>query len=222
MLSIYLVPVILRPIDFAFNAKEYVCGFISYLLLLPMYSNLMQIYSMCNLHDLSWGNRPSGPADGAEALAENAKKQVELKNNYMVFRVNFLTFWIIMNTVYALVVEDYAQYSSSNFGEDIVVNTGTIGFLEVFAMYLASLVIYKVFFAAQHILKFKFLNNFSKQYKMPRFDLHEEVKRLRAETQDWNRSLDEGEEEQENFNADVTILDNMDDADMTQDGLLVS
>ena len=140
----------------------------------------------------------------------------------MVFRVNFLTFWIIMNTVYALVVEDYAQYSSSNFGEDIVVNTGTIGFLEVFAMYLASLVIYKVFFAAQHILKFKFLNNFSKQYKMPRFDLHEEVKRLRAETQDWNRSLDEGEEEQENFNADVTILDNMDDADMTQDGLLVS
>ena len=41
MLSIYLVPVLLRPIDFAFNAKEYICGFFSYLLLLPMYTNLM-------------------------------------------------------------------------------------------------------------------------------------------------------------------------------------
>lgn len=148
MLSIYIVPMILRPIDFAFNAKEYIIGFGSYLLLLPMYTNLMQIYSMCNLHDLSWGNRPSGPSDGAEALAENAKKQQELKNNYMVFRVNFLTFWIIANTVYALVVEDFAQYSSAKYEDVVIVNDGSIGFLEVFALYLAALVMYKVFFAA--------------------------------------------------------------------------
>ena len=115
MLSIYLVPMLLRPADFFFNMKEYLCGFLAYMLLLPMYTNLMQIYSMCNLHDLSWGNRPSGPADGAEALAENAKKQLELKNRYMKFRVNFLTIWIVANTVYALVVEDLADYSNSKY-----------------------------------------------------------------------------------------------------------
>jgi len=65
MLSVYLVPIILRPLDFAFNAKEYIVGFTAYFLMLPVYTNLMQIYSMSNLHDLSWGNRPTtGAAAG--------------------------------------------------------------------------------------------------------------------------------------------------------------
>lgn len=98
----------------------------------------------------------------------------------------------------------------------IIVNDGSVGFLEVFALYLAALVMYKVFFAAQHILKFKFMN-FSRKYKISEVDLHEEVKRLRAETPDWNRSIDDesGVEEKQNYNADVTILENMVDADMT-------
>jgi hypothetical protein len=148
---------------------------------------------MANLHDLSWGNRPTAAA-GTDALADNAKKQQELKNNYMVFRVNFLTFWIIMNTLYAMVVENYAQYSNrSGDGEAIIVNNGTIGFLEVFACYLAALVLYKTFFGVQHIVKFKILSNCFKAYKMPRYDLHQEVKRLRAETVDWNVSKDDRE-----------------------------
>ena len=65
-----------------------------------------------------------------------------------------------------------------------------MGFLEVFAIYLAALVMYKVFFAAQHILKFK-LMNLSNKFSISEVDLHEEVKRLRAETPDWNRSIDE-------------------------------
>ena len=193
MLSIYLVPIVLRPLDFIFNFKQYAMGMIAYFLMLPVYTNLMQIYSMCNLHDLSWGNRPTaGAAAGTNALSDNAKKQQELKNNYMVFRVNFLTFWIIMNATYALVVEDYAQYSNmAGQGEAVIVNNGTVGFLEVFACYLAALVAYKCFFGAQHIIKFKILTNFWKAYKMPKFDLHEEVKRLRAETENWAESFDE-------------------------------
>ena len=73
MLSIYLVPLILRPIDTLFNLKQYAIGMAAYFLMLPVYTNLMQIYSMCNLHDLSWGNRPAAAA-GAEALSDNAKK----------------------------------------------------------------------------------------------------------------------------------------------------
>jgi len=79
----------------------------------------------------------------------------------MVFRVNFLTFWIVMNTLYALVVENYASLTTQKAteGTDITSNSNT-GFLAVFAMYLAGLVAYKVFFGAQHILKFKILSNF--------------------------------------------------------------
>lgn len=125
----------------------------------------------------------------------------------MVFRVNFLTFWIIMNTAYAMIVEDYAAVSSrASTGGAIIVNNGSIGFLEVFALYLASLVMYKTFFGVQHILKFKFMTTFLKSYKMPKYDLHDEVKRLRAETQDWNVSMDE---HKENHMTDMTLLDGM-------------
>ena len=88
----------------------------------------------------------------------------------------------------------------------MIVNNGSIGFLEVFALYLASLVMYKTFFGVQHILKFKILTNCFKSYKMPKFDLHDEVKRLRAETPDWNQSMDE---QRENHMTDMTLLDGL-------------
>lgn len=49
---------------------------ISYILLLPTFINIMQIYAMCNLHDISWGNRPSAAAanTGTNAFSDDAKK----------------------------------------------------------------------------------------------------------------------------------------------------
>ena len=41
MLSIYLVPIILRPKDFFFNMKQYFFGLFSYFLLLPVFINVM-------------------------------------------------------------------------------------------------------------------------------------------------------------------------------------
>lgn len=53
-----------------------------------------------------------------------------------------------------------------------------------------------------HILKFKTLTNCVRRYKTPKFNLHDEVRRLRQETVDWNESLlDEND-------ADMTILGN--------------
>ena len=71
MLSVYLIPMIMRPLDFLENFKSYIIGLISYLLLIPMYSNVFQIYGMSNLHDISWGNRPS-IAGGTEAFSAKA------------------------------------------------------------------------------------------------------------------------------------------------------
>jgi len=51
---------------------------------------------------------------------------------------------------------------------------------------LASLVAYKVFFGVIHILKFKVYSNFVAEYKTPKFDLHDEVKKLRQQTTDWD------------------------------------
>jgi len=41
MLSIYLLPMVLRPIDFVLNPLKYLVGFVSYMLLLPIFINVM-------------------------------------------------------------------------------------------------------------------------------------------------------------------------------------
>jgi cellulose synthase/poly-beta-1,6-N-acetylglucosamine synthase-like glycosyltransferase len=38
---------------------KYIIGFICYMMMLPVFSNVFQIYAMSNLHDISWGNRPA-------------------------------------------------------------------------------------------------------------------------------------------------------------------
>ena len=69
MLAIYTIPFLLRPIDFLENFKGYVVGLLAYLILIPMFSNIFSIYSMCNLHDISWGNRPT-TSTGTEAFSD--------------------------------------------------------------------------------------------------------------------------------------------------------
>ena len=71
MLSIYLIPMILRPVDFLSNLGGYIMGMFTYLLLIPMYINVFSIYAFSNLHDVSWGNRPTTTGTGTEAFSAN-------------------------------------------------------------------------------------------------------------------------------------------------------
>ena len=59
MLSIYVLPCVMRPLDFLANFKNYTLGFTAYMLMMPVFTNVFQIYAMSNLHDVSWGNRPT-------------------------------------------------------------------------------------------------------------------------------------------------------------------
>ena len=59
MCAVYLIPIILRPLDFLMNLRVYLIGLVSYMFMMPTFINVMQVYAMCNLHDISWGNRPS-------------------------------------------------------------------------------------------------------------------------------------------------------------------
>ncbi len=74
MLAVYLVPFILRPIDFLENFRGYVIGLFSYLILIPMFTNVFSIYAMANLHDISWGNRPTSNSAGTEAFTQKQEE----------------------------------------------------------------------------------------------------------------------------------------------------
>jgi hypothetical protein len=97
MTGVFLIPMILRPLDFLSNFKNYVLGLFSYLFMMPTFINIMQIYAMCNLHDISWGNRPT---QGVEAMSSNHKVQEKLKVDYMVYRAHFLYAWLIANALF--------------------------------------------------------------------------------------------------------------------------
>ena len=59
MMVVFIAPFLLRPMDAMQNLWRYVVGLFSYLFLMPTFINIMQIYAFCNLHDISWGNRPA-------------------------------------------------------------------------------------------------------------------------------------------------------------------
>ena len=140
MLSVFLVPIVLRPLDFIFNFTQYAIGFFSYMFLLPVFINIMQVYSIANLHDISWGNRPSA-SGGTNMLSNDAKKQQELKTNYMVFRANFLGIWLILNALFVILIRNFV---------------GSGSFILGFSILLATMVIFRVGFAIIHIISMKF------------------------------------------------------------------
>jgi len=59
MSCVFIIPMLLRPMDFIKNFVNYLMGMFAYIFMMPTYTNIMQIYAMCNLHDVSWGNRPT-------------------------------------------------------------------------------------------------------------------------------------------------------------------
>ena len=59
MLGSYIIPILFRPLDFLENFLTYVVGLSVYLFMIPSFTMIMQVYAFCNLHDISWGNRPA-------------------------------------------------------------------------------------------------------------------------------------------------------------------
>lgn len=58
-------------------------SFIQYLLLLPSYVNILQIYAFCNLHDVSWGTKGDNGAakdlGQVKIVKKNGEKLAEVK-----------------------------------------------------------------------------------------------------------------------------------------------
>ncbi len=146
MFGSFLVPFILRPIDFFSNMIRYILGLTTYLLMLPYFSIIIPIFSMCNLHDISWGNRPAG-AQGMEAVTYNKKRQDQLALEYQIYRSNFFYFWILANSIFAI----FVLVISGVGGDKSPLNA--YNFLNVFACLLASLIAFKFFAALLYIIK---------------------------------------------------------------------
>ena len=71
-LLMFLLPMVMRPLDFLYNFKLYTLGFVSYIAMMPVITIMFQIYAVCNLHDVTWGNRPT--SNGRMVLSNERKR----------------------------------------------------------------------------------------------------------------------------------------------------
>jgi len=94
---ILLVPFYVRPIDFLCNMKKYLislpCYYFSYL----WWFVIINCYSICNLDDVSWGNRPANASKGMNVVVDDKKRQEILKQSYRSTRTHILIFWLLAN-----------------------------------------------------------------------------------------------------------------------------
>ena len=66
-------------------------GIVHYLFLTPTYVNIFLIYSICNTHDCSWGNRP-------DLLTQEEKNRTE---EFEEFRIRWVIVWVLCNSSFA-------------------------------------------------------------------------------------------------------------------------
>ena len=188
MLAIYTVPFLLRPIDFLRNFKGYVVGLIAYLLLIPMFTNIFSIYAMANLHDISWGNRPTTGSTGTEAFSAKADVQRETTINYKAYRANFLFLWFCANGAYFVVVLRLAASA-----DQYDVNSGKFNVLDGFSMYLAGIVVFRVIFALLYVVKWQWRYARNPNYQVNEYNLERQFKKLKKD-KDCQESSDDRED----------------------------
>jgi hypothetical protein len=92
------------------------------------YVNIFLIYSICNFHDCSWGNRPDKKTEAEKKMDEQYQNE----------RTRYVMFWIVCNGFFVYFVEllnnsedDYSHYylngvAGSAFGIIIIKCIGGI------------------------------------------------------------------------------------------------
>ena len=174
MLSVFFVPMLYRPTDFVKYSRYYMSGFLSYIILMPMFITIFSIYSMTNLHDVSWGNRPDAGTAGMEAVSEHVKLQEKAKMEYKVYRSNFSLFWFCANGAYYIFVIVLTQSTTTD-----AYYSGQITYLDIFTMYLGTLVSFRSFFGLLYVIKWNYRYSNCPEFKIKEHDLQKQFKKMK-------------------------------------------
>lgn len=77
-------------------------GIFHYLFLTPTYVNIFLIYSICNIHDCTWGNRP-------DLLTTEEKNKIE---EFEEFRTRWIIIWVLCNGGYIVMLQSIQSTDS--------------------------------------------------------------------------------------------------------------
>ena len=103
----------------------------------PTYINIISIYAISNIHNITWGSRPEVKDKKSESKFNKIEKKLEI--DYKNFRSNFLIFWLVVN----LLVGNSVTYISRENNEVVIL---------CLAYFLFSLIAFKLLFSSFYII----------------------------------------------------------------------
>lgn len=130
----------------------------------------------------------------------------------MVFRTNFLFFWVFLNGVYFLLVIFFVSVDADS---PRVINDGSFGYMEIYSLYLASLVVFKSTAAIIFVIMWRQRIWSSKSgHKLPSYNLNKEFKRIKkahingdsTDDEEINAKVNVVCEERENNDTEVSLM----------------
>lgn len=130
---VLLCPFYLKPIDAMQNLGAYLAGLPAYYLSYFWWYVIITIYSMCNLDDVSWGNRPANASGGLNVVVDDVKRQEILRQSYRTTRTHILIWWLVAN-VSLMYLFDALVLSAVHNGS-IATKTSCRGIIRAYAWY---------------------------------------------------------------------------------------
>jgi hypothetical protein len=86
----YVIPLITHY--HTLKLTDFIKGSIYTLFMTPTFINIIVIYSLSNIHDVTWGSRPTGNQKSSESKRAN-----NMESAYKDFRSWFLVIWLLAN-----------------------------------------------------------------------------------------------------------------------------
>ena len=93
----YFVPLLMNITKL--RIVDFVKGVVYSIYMTPTYINIFTIFAISNIHDISWGSRPSNIQDTSSKAMEKQKGII-----YRNFRSNFLIMWLLWNVSVGFII----------------------------------------------------------------------------------------------------------------------
>ena len=131
---------------------EFIRGVFYLIFMVPTFINILSIYSVSNIHDVSWGSKPTTKEEFSSETNQEKNRSIAYRN----YRSKYLIIWLIIN-----IVVGFSIVSISRRNYTIVL--GSI------ATTLTVIVILKVVFGLWHILFTKYYQSKAERILMNKF-----------------------------------------------------
>ena len=114
---------------------EFLKGIVYLIFMTPTFINIFSIYAVANIHDISWGSRPSGK----ELKNSDTKREKNMSIDYKNYRSNYLIIWLLVNIGAGSAVTGFARNENTNK-------------MFIFSIFMGVMIGLKIFFSIFHIL----------------------------------------------------------------------